>query len=103
MQVTEATQALFRGLQTVPFIEPLPTRGNYILCRTTIDLTGAEVTARLFDEHRVLLNDCSGKQGLDSRYFRIAAKTAEENDGLVRILLAMENGTPTVDRAGQRA
>ena len=103
VQVTEATQALYRGLQTVPFIEPLPTLGNYILCRTTTDLTGAEVSARLFDEYRVLINDCSGKQGLNSRYFRIAAKTAEENDALVRILLAMANGTPTVDGAGQSA
>jgi histidinol-phosphate/aromatic aminotransferase/cobyric acid decarboxylase-like protein len=103
VQEMEATQALFRGLETVPFIEPLPTRGNYILCRTTGDVTGSEAAGRLFDEFNVLVNDCSGKEGLDSRYFRIASRTTEENEALVRILLAMADGTPAVDGASQGA
>lgn len=98
-QVTEATQALYRGLQSVPSVEPYPTHGNYVLCRTSPELTGSEITARLFDEFNVLVNDCSGKNGLDSRFFRIASRTTEENEALVRILLAMESEIPATQGA----
>ena len=97
--VTRATQALYEGLRTVPFLEPYPTHGNYVLCRASPELTGAEVTARLFDEHRVLVNDCSGKQGLDHRFFRIASRTAEENEWLVGILRTMAGGEPQARRS----
>ena len=98
-RVREATQALYRGLQSVPFIEPYPSHGNYVLCRTSPDLTGSEITARLFDEFNVLVNDCSGKNGLDSRFFRIASRTTEENEALVRILLAIASQTPATQGA----
>ena len=94
VDVRRATQALYRGLQTVPFLHPYPTHGNYVLCRTTPDLTGSEVTARLLDDFAILINDCSGKQGLDRRFFRIASRTAEENDALVRVFQAMATETP---------
>ena len=93
-QVTRATQTLYRGLRGVPFLEPYPTRGNYVLCRSSSGRSGSEITARLFDEFGVLVNDCSGKQGLDRRFFRIASRTTEDNDELVRILLAMARETP---------
>jgi histidinol-phosphate/aromatic aminotransferase/cobyric acid decarboxylase-like protein len=98
-QVREATQALYRGLQSVPFLKPYPTHGNYVLCRTSPDLTGTAITARLFDGFGVLVNDCSGKRGLDSRFFRIASKTTEENEQLVRILLAIASETPAPEGA----
>ena len=93
-QVRRATQALYRGLRGVPFLEPYPTRGNYVLCRSSSDLTGSEITARLFDEFGVLVNDCSRKRGLDGRFFRIASRTTEENEELIRILLAIASETP---------
>lgn len=98
-QVSAATQAFYRGLQTVPWMEPYPTHGNYILCRTSPDLTGTGVTERLFDEFGVLVNDCSGKGGLDSRFFRIASRTTAENEELVRNLLSMASKTPTPEVA----
>jgi len=93
-QVREATQALYRGLLDVPFLTPYPTDGNYVLCRTSAELTGTDVTERLFAEFNVLVNDCSGKSGLDARFFRIASKTTEENEQLVSMLQAMtQSGT----------
>jgi len=88
-QVTKATQALYRGLLGVPWLEPYPTKGNYVLCRTSPGLTGTGITEQLFDEHQVLVSDCSGKNGLDSRFFRIASKTAGENQKLVGMLQVM--------------
>ena len=83
----------------MPFLEPYPTHGNYVLCRTSSGLTGSGVTTRLFDEFGVLVNDCTGKRGLDSRFFRIASRTTEENEELVRILLVMASETPAPERA----
>ena len=97
--VRQATQALYRGLGSVSFLEPYPTSGNYVLCRTAPGLTGSGVTTRLFDEFEVLVNDCSGKQGLDNRFFRIASRTSEENEELVRILLAMASDMPALEGA----
>ena len=99
-QVRVATQALYEGLQTVHFLDPYPTRGNYVLCRTSPVLTGSGITARLFDDFGVLVNDCSGKHGLDARFFRIASRTTEENEELVRILLAVASETPATERVG---
>jgi histidinol-phosphate/aromatic aminotransferase/cobyric acid decarboxylase-like protein len=101
VQVREATQSLYRGLQSVPFVEPYPSHGNYVLCRTSPEHTGAEITARLFDEFHVLVNDCSGKNGLDSRFFRIASRTTEENESLVGILQKLAATTPAAQGVGK--
>jgi len=98
-QVSAATQTFYLGLQSVPWMEPYPTHGNYILCRTSPGLTGTGVTERLFDEFGVLVNDCSGKGGLDSRFFRIASRTTAENEELVRTLLSMASETRTPEIA----
>ena len=98
-QVRDATQSLYRGLQSVPFLHPYPTQGNYVLCRTTNGITGSEVTSQLFEEFRILVNDCSGKQGLDSRFFRIASRTVEENDELLRVLTTVAAETKAPERA----
>ncbi len=95
-QVRDATQVLYQGLLAIPSLHPYPTHGNYVLCRTTDGATGSQITARLFDDFGVLVNDCSGKRGLDSRFFRIASRTTEENEGLLRIFrsIAREQTAP---------
>ncbi len=98
-QVTRAAQSLYRALQNVPFLEPYPTHGNYVLCRTSPGLTGSGIAARLFDECGVLVNDCSGKRGLDSGFFRIASRTTEENEGLVRALMSLARGASAPEGA----
>ena len=95
----EATRALYSGLKSVAFLEPYPTHGNYVLCRTSPDFTGSEITARLFDEAGILVNDCSGKNGLDDRFFRIASRTTGENEAFVSTLLAMESRAPAAQGA----
>jgi threonine-phosphate decarboxylase len=99
VQVRRATQALYQGLRTVPILEPYPTQGNYVLCRTSHGFTGSELTALLFEKHGVLINDCGAKRGLDNQFVRIASRTAEENDGLVRTLHVIANEIPSPEGA----
>ncbi|MBQ7349530.1 MAG: threonine-phosphate decarboxylase, partial [Bacteroides sp.] len=42
--------------------------------------------AYLAEEHGILIRDASNFEGLDERFFRIAAQTPEENDRLVETI-----------------
>ncbi len=85
-RVREATRILVQGLEEVPFLFPYPTQGNFVLCRTLDGFTGQELTARLFEDCRVLVNDCGSKDGLEDNFIRIACRTEEENGRLIDAL-----------------
>ena len=55
-------------------IKVWPSEANYLLLRTDTDLYGEML------ERRILIRDCSNYTGLEKGYYRIAVKTAEEND-----------------------
>jgi len=59
-------------------------------------LTSAELTRRLFDDHRILINDSSTKAGLENRYVRIASCSAEQNAGLIKALHDIADTVPGV-------
>ncbi len=88
-EVRHATRFLYEGLEKLPYLRPYPTQGNFILCRVLHGPTATELTARLFEEHRILVNDRSGKGGLDDRFFRLASRTVEENAVLLGALEAI--------------
>ncbi len=84
--VKRATRVLSAELEAIPYLHSYPTQANFVLCRMLNGLTSAELTRRLFDDHRILINDSSGKAGLDNRYVRIASCSAEQNAGLIKAL-----------------
>ena len=88
--VRKATQRLYQGLQSVPYLRPYPTQGNFVLCRTLSGCTSSELVSRLFDQHRVLVNNCGEKEGLDECFLRIASRTDEENADLLKALHGMK-------------
>lgn len=101
-EVRHATRSLYDGLERLPYVHPYPTQGNFILCRVLHGPTATELTARLFDEHRILVNDRSGKGGLDDRFFRLASRTVEENAALLGALEAIGATIPAPEPAGGR-
>ncbi len=100
-QVRYATQTLYSGLQSVPYLHPYPTQGNFVLSQVIHGITAGELTARLFKESNILINDCSGKRGLDNRFVRMASRTVEENAQLVQALQSL-SATVTSEERGQR-
>ena len=100
-QVRYATQTLYNGLQSVPYLQPYPTHGNFVLSQVIHGITAGELTARLFKESNILINDCSGKRGLDNRFVRMASRTVEENAQLVQALQLLAATVPSEER-GQR-
>ena len=85
-QTRAATGRLFDGLGDVPYLDPYPTQGNFILCRTLHGFTGEELTTRLFEHSRTLINNCSSKDGLDDFFVRIATRAQEDNGRLIESL-----------------
>ena len=85
-----ATQQLYKGLIGVPYLHPYPTQGNFVLCRIIYGFNASELTEHLFNRHRILVNNCGGKEGLEDSFIRIACRTEEENSELLRALKELE-------------
>lgn len=93
--VKSATQRLYCGLQDVPYLSPYPTQGNFVLCRILYGFNASELTEHLFNQNRILVNNCGGKEGLDEYFVRIACRTEEENTELLRALHDLEEFSRT--------
>ena len=85
-RVRDETHNLVRKLAEVPYLHPYPTQGNFVLCSILHGFTGQEVTERLFEDSRILVNNCGSKNGLDGDFIRIACRTEEDNNHLVEAL-----------------
>ena len=88
-RVRQATRNLVRGLEGVPYLYPYPTQGNFVLLQVLYGFTGEELEARLFEDSRVLVNNCGSKEGLDGEFIRIACRTEEDNGRLVEAFMRL--------------
>jgi len=86
IRVRDATQDLYEDLSHIPGLYPYPTEGNFILCRIETPITSSALSDRLFNDHKILINDRGGKSGLGHNFFRVAARTHAENAYLVSSL-----------------
>jgi histidinol-phosphate/aromatic aminotransferase/cobyric acid decarboxylase-like protein len=93
-QVRDATRELVRGLTEVPYLHPFPTQGNFVLCEILYGFTGEDLTNRLFEDSRVLVNNCGSKDGLQGNFIRIACRTEEDNSRLVEALKRLTKFIP---------
>jgi histidinol-phosphate/aromatic aminotransferase/cobyric acid decarboxylase-like protein len=94
-RVREATGRLVRGLSEVPFLYPYPTQGNFVLCWILYGFTGEQLASRLFEDCRVLVNNCGSKDGLEGNFIRIACRTEEDNGRLIDALKRLAEFTET--------
>ncbi|MBC8280407.1 MAG: histidinol-phosphate aminotransferase family protein [Chloroflexi bacterium] len=92
-QVTKATQKLVWDLSSVPFLNPYPTQGNFVLCEILYGLTGDELATKLFEDSRILVNSCGSKLGLDGDFIRVACRTDQENRSLIEALQRIAQNT----------
>ena len=95
-QVREATRNLVRGLAEVPYLHPFPAQGNFVLCSISDGFTGKEITQHLFEDSRILVNNCGSKNGLDGNFIRIACRTEEDNGRLIAALKRIAKLTETI-------
>ncbi|NJN22140.1 MAG: threonine-phosphate decarboxylase [Leptolyngbya sp. RL_3_1] len=72
------------ALAGLPGLDPLPGQANYLLVRTAKSAMALQRV--LLQRHRILIRDCLSFAELGDRYFRVAVRTAAENERLVDAL-----------------
>ena len=74
----------FHALQKIPFLRPIPSQANYILCEVLPPHTAKEVTIELLDRFNIFIKDCSSKKGFNKHeYIRLAIRDEKDNNKLI--------------------
>ena len=77
-------------LKKIPYLRVIPSQANYFLCEVTDTYSSQELTEILLNRHNILIKDCNNKTGLQGKnYIRIAIRTSEENDLLIKALQSL--------------
>jgi threonine-phosphate decarboxylase len=87
---------LFQRLDRIAGIRPFPSEVNFFLIKIGRRDLNAGTLRRRLGKKGILIRDASSFDGLDNRFFRIAVRTHEENERLLRVL--EEALHPSVER-----
>jgi len=87
--VAALREGLARELSALPGVTVWPGRANYLLCRLE-GMDAASLREALLAK-RIAIRDCSNMEGLDGRFFRVAVRSAEDNEKLVEAASAVLN------------
>lgn len=87
-KIVDERKNFFTLLSSIPFLRPITSQSNYILC----EVKGGEsstLVEQLCYKHDLLVKDCSNKKAFEGKqYVRIAIKNSYENQ---RLIDALEN------------
>jgi threonine-phosphate decarboxylase len=78
-------RSLFEKLSELNHLRIFPSSTNYLLLQITNGMSSMEIRDRLMHQ-RILVRNCATFMGLSSQFIRVAVRTAEENERLVRAL-----------------
>ena len=81
--VDRERQILLGALSAIDGLDVIPGRANYLLVRLAKSLPDATELAGKLIKQRIAIRLCDNYAGLDGRYFRIAVRTAADNQRLV--------------------
>ncbi|WP_336240538.1 threonine-phosphate decarboxylase CobD [Citrobacter werkmanii] len=81
-------------LQALSGLTVYPGRANYRLLRC--DREDVDLQRAMLEQH-VLIRSCANYPGLDTRYYRVAVRSMEENNRLLAALRKALSGTALVD------
>lgn len=80
----EEKNFLLQGLSSIEGIEVFPSEGNFFLCKLK-NISGEDLKYILLDED-IYIRTCEDFRGLDDSFIRIAVRSREENEKLVKTL-----------------
>jgi histidinol-phosphate aminotransferase len=76
-------ERLFTGLKNIPYLQPYPTRSNFILCRV-VEKDAAELKSNLAQQHGIFVRYFN-KPGLRD-HIRISVGRPQDTDALLKAL-----------------
>lgn len=81
----------YDALQTISFLKTYPSAANYFLCKINNGKLSHELAEELLFNHKILIKDCSTKEGFSGEsYIRIAVRDESDNNKLVAALKELE-------------
>jgi threonine-phosphate decarboxylase len=84
--IQKAKKILYNDLQKIPGLKPFYPRANYIFCKLTNGSTSTELVQYL-GKRGILVRNCNTYPLLGESYIRIAVKSLEHNEELIRNLM----------------
>lgn len=81
-----ARSALADGLAAIPGLRVLPSQANFLLVQA--EQSVLPLQERLLKQHRILIRDCLSFAELGDRWFRVAVRSAAENQQLLQAIAA---------------
>lgn len=80
---------MFEELNKIPYLEVLPSRSNYFLCKLK-GINSKKLCETLLRKHNILIKSCSSKRGFsEDNYVRIAVRNREDNKRLIIALKSL--------------
>ena len=80
-------------LGKVPNVSVFPSHANFLLTRLATKTIAAPQLAKELAQQNILIRSCEDFHGLDTRFFRVAVKSRQENGRLVAALRAVLGNT----------
>jgi L-threonine-O-3-phosphate decarboxylase len=84
-----ARDKLYQGLSALPGLHPLEGAANFLLVRT--DRSSLPLQEELLKKDHLLIRDCLSFPELGDRYFRVAVRSQEDNEKLLKGLARISN------------
>lgn len=83
--IRQERRSFYDRLSTFKQLKVYPSSANFLLAEITDGMSSMELRDRLMHQ-RLLIRDCTNFMGLSPQFFRIAVRTAEENERLLEAL-----------------
>lgn len=88
-KIKKSRAFLMDGLRKIPYLRPIGSQANYIMCELTGAYTPQELSAKLLSEYGIIIKDLSPKLG-QRPYIRLAVRDIDDNQALLSALRELE-------------
>jgi histidinol-phosphate/aromatic aminotransferase/cobyric acid decarboxylase-like protein/choline kinase len=89
-RIGEERAWFFKRLAEVPFLKPIPSKSNYILCEVCAPWTPTKLAETLLNDSWLFIKDCTGKVGFEKTpCVRLTVRDRNDNAKLLEALKAL--------------
>ena len=88
IKIRESRASFIEKLEDISFLRVFPSEANYVMCEVTKGKSNT-LCAELLEKN-ILIKDLTKKVGNGREYIRIAVRSDNENDELIRVLTALD-------------
>lgn len=83
------TMTFLKELSGIDGIRVYPSKANFALLELLGGVTSFDFSLRLLTEKGIYVRDCSDKIGLEGQFVRVASRTAEQNERIVKAIASL--------------